>query len=228
MTRPWETIDRVETPDGPLELRRRGERDFLITIRGRVLMTSSAHRSEDELARLACAALPEPKRPRVLVSGLGMAFTLRAALDVLPRDARVIVAELNPVVVEWCRGPLGVLTDHAVADPRVSVVIDDVSKVIAEHAMLPPERRFDAVVLDMYEGPPANRIPAGDPLYGTPALGRTRAALRPGGVFAIWTENPSPAFERGLERAGFAVELHRGGRGGRIHWNYVARRRERS
>jgi spermidine synthase len=227
MTRPWETLDRVETPDGPLELRRRGERDFLITIRGRVLMTSSAHRSEDELAQLACAALPEAKRPRVLVSGLGMGFTLRAALDALPRDARVIVAELNPVVVDWCRGPLGEITERAVDDPRVSVVVDDVAKVIGEHAAGPADRRLDAVILDMYEGPPAARIPAGDPLYGTTALARTRAALRPGGVFAVWTETPSPVFERGLERAGFRVECHRGGRGGRVHWNYLARLRPR-
>ena len=102
MALPWETLASVSTADGALDLRRRGEKDFLITIGGRILMSSAAHRSEDALAKLACVGLRKKKRARVLVSGLGMGFTLRAALDELADDAEVTVAELNAVVVEWC------------------------------------------------------------------------------------------------------------------------------
>src|SRR4051812_2756189 len=124
MTRAWQTIASVATPEGALELRRRGDDDFLIVVAGRVLMTSAARRSEEELARLACARLGAPA-PRVLVGGLGMGFTLRDALDVLPAGARVLVAELNADVVEWCRGPLAAITNDALADARVTVAIDD-------------------------------------------------------------------------------------------------------
>ena len=106
MAQPWETIDRVDTADGVLELRRRGERDFLIVINGRVLMNSSANRSEIALGESACRAVVARERPSVLIGGLGMGLTLRAALGSLPSTAEVVVAELNPVVVQWCRGPL--------------------------------------------------------------------------------------------------------------------------
>src|SRR5262245_16925065 len=104
--RPWRVIERVVTPEGPLELRQRGDRDFLMTIAGRILMTSAAHRSEDALARFGCGALGAKKSPTILLGGLGMAFTLRAALDLLPPAARVTVVDLTPSVVAWCRGPL--------------------------------------------------------------------------------------------------------------------------
>lgn len=218
MTRPWETLDRVETKDGPLELKRRGTTDFLVTIRGRVLMTSAAHRSEDALARLGCAALVAARRPRVLLSGLGMGFTLRAALDVLPRGARVTVAELNEVVARWCRGPIAGLTAAALDDARVTLQIADVAKVIARAGDGPAAERFDAILLDMYEGPPSAAIAPRDPLYGARALGAARAAMSPGGVLAVWGEKPSPAFERGLRAAGFRPERHHGGRGALQHW----------
>src|SRR6478609_8071515 len=123
MALPWVTLASVPTAEGLLDLRRRGEKDFLITIGGRVLMTSAAHRSEDALAKLACAGLRAKRRARVLVSGLGMGFTLRAALDELADDAEVTVAELNAVVVDWCKGPLAPLTAAAARDPRVTVEI---------------------------------------------------------------------------------------------------------
>src|SRR5689334_5748220 len=110
MAQRWETIGVA----GPLELRRRGTHDFLITIGGRVVMTSASHRSEDALATLTCAALRARPRPRVLIGGLGMGYTLRAALNALPATAKLVVAELNPQVVAWCRGPLAVLTQSAV------------------------------------------------------------------------------------------------------------------
>jgi spermidine synthase len=221
MTRPWETLESVATADGPLELRRRGDRDFLITIRGRVLMTSVAHRSEDALARLACNGLADKRGARVLIGGLGMAYTLRAALDALGPDARVTVAELNPAVASWCRGPLATLTDGAVNDPRSDVMIDDVSQVIARASEAPASRKFDAIVIDLYEGPQP-RIAPDDPLYSVAASANVFRALRENGTYAIWCEKASPAFERSLRSAGFRVELHRGGRGGSVHLIYVA------
>jgi len=222
MARPWETIASVPTAAGPLDLRRRGEKDFLITIRGRVLMTSAAHRSEDALAKLACAGLRSRRRARVLVSGLGMGFTLRAALDELADDAEVTVAELTPAVVEWCEGPLATLTAAAARDPRVTVEIVDVAKRIAEVARDARAPRFDAIVLDMYQGP-QHLVRADEPLYGHVAVRRTKEALSPGGIFAIWCEGASTGFELNLRGAGFDFRLERAGRGARIHYVYVAR-----
>jgi spermidine synthase len=214
MTRPWQTIARADTAEGALELRRRGDDDFLITIAGRVLMTSQARRSEEALATLA---LGDGRRRDVLVGGLGMGYTLRAALDCLPAEARVTVVELNPVVVQWCRGPLGELTDGAVADPRVTVVVADV----AEHLARAPRGGYDAILLDLYEGPHAATQRPNDPLYGAAALGRTRTALKPGGVFAVWSEEADAPFERRLADAGFSVGKQRAGRGGRAHVVYL-------
>jgi spermidine synthase len=222
MARPWETLASVSTAEGALDLRRRGEKDFLITIGGRILMSSAAHRSEDALAKLACAGLRNKRRARVLVSGLGMGFTLRAALDELADDAEVTVAELNPVVVEWCQGPLAPLTAEAARDPRVTVDIVDVAVRIADVARDSTARRFDAIVLDMYEGPQTN-VRSSDPLYGPAAVQRTRKALAPDGVFAIWCEGPSAGFERNLRAADLHYRLERAGRGARIHYVYVAR-----
>jgi len=195
-----------------LELRRRGDRDFLITHDGRVLMTSAAHRSESALAETAVARLPQRRAPRVLVGGLGMGFTLRAALDALPARATVRVAELHPEVVDWCRGPLAGLTAAAVADPRVEVRIGDVARAIAE------DGPFDAIVLDLFVGP--QRPGREDPHFGRAALARTRDALAPGGVFAVWSEQADPSFEKALAAAGFAVEKARPGRGGLRHVVY--------
>jgi spermidine synthase len=223
MARPWETLASVPTAEGPLALRRRGEKDFLITIDGRVLMTSAAHRSEDALARLGCEGLRSKRRARVLVSGLGMGFTLRAALDELADDAEVTVAELNPVVVEWCEGPLAALTADAARDPRVTIDIVDVAVRLAHVARDAKVPRFDAIILDMYEGPQTNVRPS-DPLYGPSAVLRASQALAAGGIFAVWCEGPSAGFERSLRAAGFRYQLHRAGRGALIHHVLVARK----
>ena len=213
MTRPWQTIARVETPEGALELRRRGDGDFLITVAGRVLMTSQARRSEEALATLAL----KTKRRDVLVGGLGMGYTLRAALDTLPSEARVTVVELNPIVVDWCRGPLAELTAGAVADPRVTVVVADV----AAHLAQAQKGAYDAILLDLYEGPHAATQRPNDPLYGAAALARARAALKPAGVFAVWSEEADAPFERRLADAGFSVDKQRAGHGGRAHVVYL-------
>jgi spermidine synthase len=220
--RVWEVVDAVETEAGPLELRRRGESDFLITLSGRVLMNSAARRSEQALAAIACAPLAQRSAPRVLIGGLGMGITLRSALDALPPTARVIVAELQPTVARWCRGPLAGLTDGAVDDPRVQVEHVDVAQRIARAAAGPETGRFDAILLDLYEGPSEATRARGDAFYGPAALSDTRRALGPDGLLAVWGEDPDPAFEGRLRRAGFGVARHRPGRGGRRHVVYVA------
>jgi spermidine synthase len=214
---PWRTLERVETPEGPLELRQRGERDFLITIGGRILMTSVAHRSEETLAKVGCGPLADRDRPRVLVGGLGMGYTLRAALDCLPARAELVVVDLNPAVVAWCRGPLATLTGGALDDRRVKIEVADVGAVIGRAA----PGSFDAILFDLYEGPHEAASPAGGALYGAAALARVARALRPGGTFAVWSEEIDRPFERRLATAGFVVTTHRT-RGGRTHVVYQA------
>lgn len=220
----WTTLDAVETDHGRLELRQRGERDFLITIAGRVLMTSAARESELALARLTCERLDRVRAPRVLVGGLGMGLTLRAALDALPPDARVLLVELEPRVVDWCRGPLAPVHGDALADPRVVVEVGDVAAAIARAAGGRAADRFEAILLDLHEGPQAGARRRGEPFYGDGALGRARDALAPRGVLGIWSESPDAPFEKRLGRAGFAVTRQRAGRGGRRHVVYVATR----
>ncbi len=222
MAQPWHTIDKTETPDGVLELRKRGESDFLILINNRILMNSSANRSELALGQLAAAAVSDRPSPRVLVGGLGMGLTLRACLDPLPADSRVIVAEINPVIVDWCRGPLAYLSGRAVQDPRVHVETRDVAEVISGAAQ-PGGEKFDAIVIDLYEGPGPGTDPVNDPFYGSRALGSVRKALAEAGVFGVWGENPDAGLERRLTSTGFTWERLRPGRGGLRHVVYLAR-----
>jgi spermidine synthase len=224
MALPWQTIDKIDTGENVLELRKRSERDFLLLVNGRVLMNSSANRSEVALGEQACRLVADRPRPRVLIGGLGMAFTLRAALDVLPASAQVVVAELEPAVVTWCRGPLADLTRCAVNDPRVMVETDDVAAVIIAASRKGAER-YDAIVIDLYVGPSADSDAHFDPYYGSHALQTTGHALTPGGVFAVWGENPDAAFEKRLAAAGFTFDRLRPGRGGLRHVVYVATKR---
>lgn len=234
MPRPWTLLEAVETPDGLLELRRRCERDFMISIDKRVLMTSTFTRSEQALARLGCAAIPagvgmpsrsgatpgieERPAPRVLIGGLGLGYTLRATLDALPPSARVVVAELNPVIVRWCRGEVAALSSDALADPRVEVVVGDVTDRIREVASDPARPRFDAILFDLYVGPGGR----GDPLYGRAIIADIKRALSPGGAFAVWGEVPDPPFEARLRDAGFTVRRERVQGGGPTHMVVVA------
>jgi spermidine synthase len=221
MALPWQTIDRIDREENVLELRKRGERDFLLLVNGRVLMNSSACRSEVALGEQACRLVAGRLRPRVLIGGLGMGFTLRAALDALPASAQVVVAELDPAVVTWCRGPLADLTQCAVNDPRVLIETDDVAAIIIAASRKGAER-YDAIVIDLYVGPSADSDPHFDPYYGSHALQTTAHALTPGGIFAIWGENPDAAFEKRLTAAGFTFERLRPGRGGLRHVVYIA------
>ena len=223
MSKPWQTIDSNDTADGLLELRQRNGSDFLITIGGRVLMNSHASRSEVLLSTLACNCINNKQDPKVLMGGLGMGCTLKAALDELPDNASVVVAELNPIVVKWCRGPLADLTGGAVNDPRVTIEIADVASMIRKSAMNGKDNRFDAIILDLYEGPFEAAKERGDYLYGATALEMSGSALMPGGVFAVWSEDPDKAFERRLVHAGFSFERHRPARGNR-HVVYIAKK----
>jgi spermidine synthase len=221
VAQPWRTIESISTEEGLLELRQRGERDFLITIGTQVLMNSLANRSEVVLGQLGCGHLKESEDARVLVGGLGMGFTLRAVLDSLPGSAQVVVAELNPTVVEWCRGPLATLTGNAVDDPRVVIEICDVAQRIRRSAVNGGGARFDAIILDLYRGPHAKTHHSDDPLYGSRAIENMRAALKPCGVVAVWGEQYDESFDKRLRSAGFTVSTDRPGRGGLRHAVFV-------
>jgi len=222
MAKPWKTLESVTTDEGVLELRQRDARDFLITVAGLVLMNSLANRSEVVLGQLGCKKLKKHEGARVLVGGLGMGYTLKAALDSLPAAAHVVVAELNPVVLRWCQGPLAVLTDGAVHDPRVNVEILDVAQRVRQASQADPSERFDAIIFDLYKGPHFHTDPVNDPLYGSRAIANARAALKPGGVFVIWGENYDEGFAKRLQKAGFKVSRQRPGRGGLRHVVFMA------
>jgi spermidine synthase len=199
--KPWETVGRARAPDGAeVVLARRGE-EWAVRAAGRVLMTSRAHGSEEALAALALKALPPGRRSRtVLLGGLGLGYTLRAALDRLPQDARVVVAELLPALADWVRGPVAALAGRPLDDPRVRLQLGDVAGRIAE-----AKGAFDAILLDVDNGasPLAHRANAR--LYGRAGLSACREALRPGGTLAIWSAGPDEVFQERLEAVGFEV-----------------------
>ncbi len=211
----FEHLDRFVMPDGrELSLHRRGE-EFFILLGGQELMSSRAPGSEVALATLSCSDLAATK-PRVLIGGLGLGFTLRAALDVLPRAAEVVVAEMFPCVVTWNRGPLRQLNGRALEDRRARVVTRDV------WTFLDPaqNRPWDAVLLDVDNGPSSFCVDSNRRLYDRAGLEQIRSVLAPRGVLAVWSSDRDPRFVRRLERLGFAVRTetaraHRG-RGARF------------
>ena len=219
MALPWKTLDRFTTEDeGILELRQRGKGDFLITVGSQILMNSKAQRSEIALGKFGCQSLVEHPAPRVLVGGLGMGITLRAVLDALPDSAHIIVAELNPKIHQWCLEFLSELTGGAARDPRVTVEIADVAELIRKA----PKESFDAIILDLYRGPGPQTDSQHDPIYGCRAIAHSCAALKPGGIFAVWGENPDVGFENRLSSGGFAVRCERPGKGGYRHAVWIA------
>lgn len=216
----WRTIDDEEVDEGTMRLLQRGEREFVIMVDHLTLMTSESNLSELELGRVPCSRLENRTDPRVLLAGLGMGYTLKAALDVLPGGARVEVAELNQVIAHWCRGPLAVLTDHAAEDPRVDLHFGDVAESIRRAA--DSGVGYDAIILDLYQGTfDANKDPH-HPHYGRAALDRTRRALAPGGIFAAWTEEIDVGFEKRLGAVGFDFEALRPELDGPQHAVYLA------
>jgi spermidine synthase len=209
-------LERVMTPLGEMTLSQRAK-DFSIRVAGVELMSSLNHQSEDELGKITCSPLAASRSPRVLIGGLGLGFTLRAALDVLPQAARVDVAELVPEVVRWNRTVLGQLANHPLQDPRVTVIEGDVGAVIANATAL-----YDAIVLDVDNGPDGvGRHNNG--LYKSAALEVARRALVEGGLYAVWSSFQSPTFTKWLAGAGFDVELEKINARGATHWIWLAR-----
>jgi spermidine synthase len=202
--KPWELLGESRTPDGTLLTLTRRDREYVILANGKSLMSSLMHGSEEALATFACRRLRSRERPCVLVGGLGMGFTLRATLDLLPRDATVVVAELMPVVVEWNRGALGPLAGHPLRDRRVEIIVGDVGVTMRAAA-----GRFDAVLLDVDNGPASFTEPGNAALYSDRGVAAARAAMKPGGVFAIWSAADDRRFEQRLRHGGLIVEVER-------------------
>ena len=221
--KPQVTLERTMTPDGTELILYERDGVFSIRVNGLELMTSRAHGSEEAMAELVLAQLKN-RHPRVLVGGLGMGYTLQAVLDCLPKTAQVVVAELNPVVVEWCKGPLALLTDNAVSDPRVTVDINDVADVVRRAAKAGQGEKFDAVVFDLYKGPHFKTDKVKDPLYGSRAISNVYNGLKSGGLFTIWGENYDEGFDKRLISAGFKTKSERPGRGGYRHVVFVAQK----
>ena len=220
---PWVHLDSATVPDGgDLRLKQRGT-EFSIMLGTNELMNSRLSGSEEALATLALAKLTTPA-PRVLIGGLGMGFTLRAALDAAGAKAQIIVAELVPAVVRWARGPMAAVYAGSLDDPRVAIHEGDVGALIRAE-----RQRWDAILLDVDNGPEGLSREGNDALYHPRGLSQAFSALRPGGVLAVWSSGPDRRFTRSLERAGFVVEetaiRARGkGRGGARHVIWLATR----
>jgi spermidine synthase len=214
-------LDSAALPDGSGELRlkRRGA-EFSIMLGANELMNSRLSGSEQALATLACERIRGRAHPKILIGGLGMGFTLRAALAALGDDAGVTVAELVPAVVAWARGPMADVFGNCLDDPRVTVRQADVGEVIRTR-----KSAWDAILLDVDNGPEGIVHAANDRLYSRVGLGEARAALEPGGVLAVWSSGADHGFTRRLRNAGFAVEENKvraNGKSGARHVVWIA------
>jgi spermidine synthase len=198
---PRELIATATVPGGEeLRLFRRGG-DFMIVLAGNELMSSRMSGSEEALAVMTCARLSGARAPHLLIGGYGMGFTLRAALEVLPPQASVTVAELVPEIIAWARGPMAELAAGCLDDPRVDVVETDVAEVISQS-----HEAYDAILLDVDNGPDGLSRAANDQLYSAEGLSSAKAALKRGGILAIWSAYADPAFTRRLISSGFSVD----------------------
>lgn len=223
---PWALLDTAAIPGGGvLRLQRRGE-EFSIMLAGTELMNSRRGASEEALATQSLARLGERPRSRVLIGGLGMGFTLRAALAELGSGATIEVAELVPAVVAWARGPMAALFGDSLQDPRVAIHEGDVADLIRSgHAL------YDAILLDVDNGPAGLTRAANDRLYGAMGLAAARAGLRPGGVLGVWSSAADDGFARLLRATGFDVEevgVRAHGKRGSRHTIWIARSTKRS
>ena len=199
--KPRELLGTAKVPGGEeLRLFRRGG-DFMIVLARNELMNSRMSGSEEALATMTCARLEDRAAPHLLVGGYGMGFTLRAALAVLPRKARITLVELVPEILDWARGPMAELTAGCLEDARVQVLEGDVVDVIQRS-----KNEYDAILLDVDNGPEAMVRSENDRLYSSRGLAAAKSALTVGGVLAIWSAAPDAAFTRRLREAGFQVE----------------------
>jgi len=202
--KPWELLGEARMNDGTLLVLQRRDTEYALFAGGKLLMSSRQHGSEEALAALACTSARVAPEPSVLVGGLGMGFTLRATLDLLPQHASVHLAELQPAVITWNRGVLGPLADHPLRDTRVHVHAADVTGILMN-----AKRRFDAVILDVDNGPAAFTTDTNTSLYGDAGIGAIRRALKPNGVLAVWSAWEDRKFEQRLRYAGFTVRTER-------------------
>jgi len=228
LMKPWMLLGVAHASGDERELRLyRRDEEFSIRVGDRELMNSRLHGSEDALGELACARIADRSRPRVLIGGLGMGYTLRAALHGLGARARVIVAELVPEVVAWNRGPLGDLAGRPLRDDRVTVCEVDVAGILRRDL-----RAYDAILLDVDNGPRGLTRNGNDWLYAPGGLSAAFEALRPGGVLAVWSAGPDKAFRDRVRKTGFKVEevrvRAREPRGGARHTIWIAGRAAQS
>ncbi|MGB5086508.1 MAG: spermidine synthase, partial [Methylocystis silviterrae] len=220
----WTLLDTAPIPggEGELRLKRRGA-EFSITLGNIELMNSRLSGSEEALATLSCERIQARPQPRVLIGGLGMGFTLRAALAVLGAKARIVVAELIPAVVAWARGPMAEVFGASLTDPRVSIEEADVGRLIRSG-----RSTYDAILLDVDNGPEGLTREANDGLYDIEGLRAARKALRHDGVLAVWSSGPDRNFTSRLRNAGFRVDEVKvranGQRGGARHVIWIATR----
>ncbi len=221
---PWVHVDTAEIPggEGTLRLKRRGA-EFSIMLGDNELMNSRLSGSEQALATLACERLADRPAPKFLIGGLGMGFTLRAALERLGPKAEVVVAELVPAVVAWARGPMAEVFGASLTDRRVTIREGDVGAIITE-----ARDAWDAILLDVDNGPDGLTRASNDGLYTAAGLRIAFGALRPGGILAVWSSGPDAAFTKRLKQAGFAAEeiptRANGKRGGARHMIWIATR----
>jgi spermidine synthase len=221
---PWTVVDSAQVPGdgGEMRLYRRGS-EYSIRVGNYELMNNRVHGSEDALASIACERLRDRDHARVLIGGLGIGFTLAGVLKEVGADSEVVVAELVPAVVLWNRGPLATFAGNPLADARVTVREEDVGRVIRS-----ADNGYDAILLDVDNGPAGLTSKANDWLYGLRGLRAAHAALKPAGILAVWSAGPDPAFTKRLHAAGFSAEearvRGRGAAGGSRFLIWIARR----
>ncbi len=211
--KPFELLAQAHSPDGTvLQLKRRGD-EFVIFAGGRHLMSSRTHSSEESLAAHGCRRAATLPQPIVLIGGLGIGYTLRAALDLLPPSATLIVAELIPEIVDWNRGPLAHRAGNPLADPRVRIEIADVAALLSRStraARAPqPSPEFDAILLDVDNGPASFTDSANAALYSAQGIAAAYASLNPGGTLAVWSAetHADRNFAHRLRSANFTLHI---------------------
>lgn len=198
--KPWKTL----ATDGKFTLRQR-DTEYMVQSEGKILVTSRRHGSEEELASIGCARVMTDS-PKVLIGGLGFGFTLRAALDVLPDGAKVTVSEQSAAVIEWNRGVLGDMHDHALEDPRVTVEVGDVQRVLSRN-----RGGYDVILLDLDNGPFPETIEDQQSMYSIGGLSSVRASIRAGGRLAVWASSTHPGFNKRLREVGFTASVEKTG-----------------
>jgi spermidine synthase len=210
--KPFELLAQAHSPDGTVIQLKRRDAEYIIFAAGRQLMSSRTHASEESLAAHGCrhiTAASHPLHPTILIGGLGMGYTLRAALDLLSSRAKIIVAELIPEIVDWNRGPLAHLAGHPLADPRVRIEIADVAALLSHSAPAPAPQTFDAILLDVDNGPASFTDSANSALYGAQGIAAAHASLNPGSTLALWSAeaHEDREFTTRLRAANFTVHL---------------------